>query len=142
MSLEQALAENTAALKQFNDLMRRFYADQAHINAVTIRETEPAQATVATNGASSKPDTSSSSPAAAAAQKPAPAAAPSPAPVAAGVPRDYKKDVAPTMAKLLAAKGAPAVVALLATFGAKKGAELKPEQFDDVLTAANQALAS
>ncbi len=53
---------------------------------------------------------------------------------------EYKADVAPTFAKLLTAKGAPAVVALLATFGVKKGVELAPEQLPDALAAATLAL--
>jgi len=56
-------------------------------------------------------------------------------------PLDYKIDVAPTFAKLLTAKGAPAVVALLAQFGVKKGVELAPEQLADALAAATSALA-
>ncbi|MER2552586.1 MAG: hypothetical protein ABTQ28_04895 [Thauera sp.] len=53
---------------------------------------------------------------------------------------EYKADVAPTFAKLLAAKGAPAVVALLATFGVKKGVELTAEQLPEALAAATLAL--
>ena len=53
---------------------------------------------------------------------------------------DYKADVAPTFAKLLTAQGAPAVVALLATFGVKKGVELTPEQLPEALAAATLAL--
>lgn len=53
---------------------------------------------------------------------------------------EYKADVAPTFAKLLTAKGAPAVVALLATFGVKKGIELTPEQLPEALAAATLAL--
>ena len=54
---------------------------------------------------------------------------------------DAKVDVAPTFAKLLTAKGAPAVVALLAQFGVKKGVELAPDQLADALAAATSALA-
>ncbi len=53
---------------------------------------------------------------------------------------EYKADVAPTFAKLLTAKGAPAVVALLAQFGVKKGVELTPEQLPEALAAATLAL--
>ena len=55
---------------------------------------------------------------------------------------DYKADVAPTFAKLLSAKGAPAVVAVLTQFGVKKGAELAPEQLADALAVATSALAA
>ena len=55
---------------------------------------------------------------------------------------DYKADVAPTFAKLLSAKGAPAVVAVLTQFGVKKGAELAPEQLAEALAVATSALAA
>lgn len=57
-------------------------------------------------------------------------------------PLEYKRDVAPTMARLLAAKGAPAVVSLLAGFGVKKGADLPADKLADALAAANLALES
>jgi hypothetical protein len=57
-------------------------------------------------------------------------------------PMEYKRDVAPTMAKLLAAKGAPAVVELLATFGVKKGADLPADKLADALAAATTQLAA
>ena len=56
-------------------------------------------------------------------------------------PLDYKADVAPSFAKLLTAKGAPAVVAVLAKFGVQKGVELAPAQLADALAAATLALA-
>lgn len=73
-----------------------------------------------------------------AAEQTSPASEPAP-----GIPAslDYKVDVAPTFAKLLTAKGAPAVVALLAQFGVKKGVELAPEQLADALVAATSTLA-
>ena len=54
----------------------------------------------------------------------------------------YKAAVAPTFAKLLSAKGAPAVVAVLTQFGVKKGAELAPEQLAEALAVATSALAA
>ncbi len=70
-----------------------------------------------------------------------PDSGPTTVPVPATPPRlEYKADVAPTFAKLLTAKGAPAVVALLTTFGVKKGVELAPEQLPDALAAATLAL--
>jgi hypothetical protein len=60
----------------------------------------------------------------------------------AHAPMDYKRDVAPTMAKLLADKGAPAVVALLSQFGVKKGAELPADKLAAALAAAKSALES
>ncbi len=61
---------------------------------------------------------------------------------AVSAPMEYKRDVAPTMAKLLAAKGAPAVVELLATFGVKKGADLPADKLADALATATTRLAA
>ena len=69
----------------------------------------------------------------------APVAAPEPA-QASTAQLDYKADVAPTFAKLLTAKGAPAVVAVLSTFGVKKGIELAPAQLPAALASALAAL--
>lgn len=69
-----------------------------------------------------------------------PPAAPPPAALPVQAALDYKADVAPTMAKLLATKGAPAVVALLATFGVKKGVDLPADKLADALAAATSAL--
>jgi cytoskeletal protein RodZ len=54
---------------------------------------------------------------------------------------DYAKDVAPVLTKV-AQKSRDSLVALLATFGAKKGNELKPEQYIAVLADANKLLVS
>ena len=48
---------------------------------------------------------------------------------------DYTKDVAPVLTKV-AQESRDKLVALLASFGAKKGNELKPEQYAAVLAAA------
>lgn len=101
--------------------------------AETTTVIEKAKATVAINGASSTPE--SSSPADAVAQEPAPVA-PSPAPVAASV--DYET-VKKAIVKMTGTKGRDAVVALLQTFGASKGPDLKPEQFAEFITAAGAA---
>ncbi|MCX7140815.1 MAG: hypothetical protein NT123_06900 [Proteobacteria bacterium] len=69
----------------------------------------------------------------------APAAAPAAA-QASTAQLDYKADIAPTFAKLLSAKGAPAVVAVLSTFGVKKGIELAPAQLPAALASALAAL--
>lgn len=81
------------------------------------------------------------------ADAPAATALPIETPVAAPEPAratvaqlDYKADVAPTFAKLLSAKGAPAVVAVLSTFGVKKGIELAPAQLPAALACALSAL--
>jgi len=68
-----------------------------------------------------------------------PAAAPASTPESPA-PLDYKKDVAPTFAKLLSAKGAPAIVELLSKFSVKKGVDLQTAQLPEALAAAQAAL--
>jgi hypothetical protein len=76
--------------------------------------------------------------------KPAAKSEPTPAPVApvaeatAGTP-SYQ-DAAQAVTKLSRIKGRDAAVALLAQFGAGKLPEVKPEQFAEVITAANIAI--
>jgi len=71
-----------------------------------------------------------------------PATAPAPTPTPeASAPLEYKKDVAPTLAKLLSAKGAPAIVELLSKFSVSKGVDLQAAQLPDALAAAQAALA-
>lgn len=53
---------------------------------------------------------------------------------------DYAKDVAPVLTKV-AQKSRDSLVALLAKFGAKKGNELKADDYAAVLAAANELLA-
>ena len=69
-------------------------------------------------------------------------AEPSPAAPVASAPTalDYKRDVSPTMAKFLAAKGAPAVVEFLGKYGVKKGADLPADKLPEVLAAAKSVL--
>jgi hypothetical protein len=86
---------------------------------------EPAQATVATNGASSTPE-KTSSPADAAAQEPAAEVAPPSTPAAESV--SYE-DVKKAIIKLSQSKGRDAVVALLGEFNVNAGPALKPEQY-------------
>jgi len=70
------------------------------------------------------------------------AAPSSPAAPVASAPTtlDYKRDVSPTMAKFLAAKGAPAVVEFLSKYGVKKGADLPADKLPEVLAAAKSVL--
>jgi 3-oxoacyl-ACP reductase-like protein len=58
------------------------------------------------------------------------ASAPAPAP-AAPAAKKYEDTKLPDLIRAAAAKDKPAVVALLAKFGVKKGTELKVEQFDE-----------
>ena len=69
------------------------------------------------------------------------APAPSEAPAPASAPTTYE-DIRPVFSKLLAAKGAPVVVKILAQFGVKKGQDLPTDKLADALAAANSALES
>lgn len=134
------------------DLLADMLQEQRNTNEVLIRLVETlaglrtkvdgtARTAKAVIGKAAAPSTEAA--VAAADETEAPAAVPAPSEPAPGIPAplDYKVDVAPTFAKLLTAKGAPAVVALLAQFGVKKGVELTPEQLADALAAATSALA-
>lgn len=118
---------------------------------------EPAQATVANNGAIDTPE--SSSPAAVAAQDHAPEAASPSASGAASVtqmtateavealnghanrPADAPtyQDTADAVTKLARTKGRDAAVAVLSGFGAAKLPDVKPEQFAAVIAACEKA---
>jgi hypothetical protein len=69
------------------------------------------------------------------------APAPSEAPAPASAPTTYE-DIRPVFSKLLAAKGAPVVVKILASFGVKKGQDLPTDKLADALAAATSALES
>ncbi len=148
MSLEQALAENTAAVRDLTKLMARMYGDSQYIDAVAYREAkaieaEPeqqaTQATVVTNGASNTPSSSPVTPFSAevVAQKPATGSGLTTAPVAESV--SYQ-DASKAILKLSASKGRDVAVGLLGKFGAANLKEVKPEQYAAVLAAATEAL--
>ena len=72
---------------------------------------------------------------------PAPTAAPTAAPAQASGPVPYEKSGLPELIQKAAGKDRAGAVALLAKFGAKRGQELKPEQFEDFRAAATEFLA-
>ncbi len=81
-------------------------------------------------------------PAATAASTPNPTPAPTAAPAAAtSGPVPYEKSGLPELIQKAAGKDRAGAVALLAKFGAKRGQELKPEQFEDFRAAATAFLA-
>ena len=53
---------------------------------------------------------------------------------------DYEKDVRPLLVKVSTGKGRDALVALLKDFGATKGDQLKADQLEAVVAAANELL--
>ncbi len=75
----------------------------------------------------------------AAAPTPAPTAAPTAAP-ATSDPVPYEKSGLPELIQKAAGKDRAGAVALLAKFGAKRGQELKSEQFEDFRAAVNAFL--
>lgn len=154
MSIEQALAENTSAIRELIAAIKAGVPTTAAQVAAVVTEAkatpcaghdaetakaetkatktkkETAQATVANNGASSTPENTSAS-ADAAAQEPA---AEDPA-TSAAASVSYE-DVKKAIIKLSQAKGRDAVVATLAKFGANAGPQLKPEQYAEFIAAA------
>ena len=131
MSIEQALAENTAAIKELIAVWGKLTSQAASVKAkVDAGETS----VIAAGGApvaEVKP---------AAAEKPK--ATPKPAaeakkeePKAEAAPAlDYAK-VGAAITAFAAANGRDVTLAKLAEFGVKSGKELKPEQYADVLAA-------
>ena len=118
MSIEQALAENTAALHALTAVLAKLGI------APPAQLARPAQdAAPAAKAEKPKP-----------AAKPAPA--PAPAPAAATKPAPAALDYAPVGAAITAyaaANGREAAVAKLALLGVKSGKELKPDQYADAL---------
>lgn len=129
MSIEQALAENTAAIKELIAVWGKL-ATQG--NKVTAKVEAGETGTITAGGkpvAEVKP---------AAAEKPKAEAKPEQKkeePKAEAAPAlDYAK-VGAAITAFAAANGRDATLAKLGEFGVKSGKELKPEQYADVLAA-------
>lgn len=116
MSLEIALAENTATMKQLIELLK---------GGIPAAE-EPKKTRKPRGEAPPEPE----APAAAAPAAPEPPAAPA---------VEYKA-VADAITRLVA-KDRAAAVEILAGFGVKRGPDLKPEQWADALAQLKTALA-
>jgi hypothetical protein len=123
MSLETALADNTAALRELRDLLARVSVPAA------------AEAPPAPKSRSAAP-TAPTSPTAEA----APAVAPAPTVVASEPTYD---DIKRAIIEVSKVKGRGAAVALLAEFGAAKGPDLQgtPEKFAPFVARAAELLA-
>lgn len=147
MSLEQALAANTAALTQVAELLARMNASQVLTitgdgtgEPLPVYPTEPAAEVAAPAGkpaATAKPKAApaTAKPTAAAAPTPVAALAPTPSPVAA-LPAASYEDVKKAVLSVVQSCGREAAVAMLAEFGVAKSPELKPEQYTAVCTSA------
>lgn len=116
MSIEQALAENTAALHALTALLGKLGIVPPAAAAEPTAKVEKPKA--------EKPK----------AEKPAPAPAAEPAAAAT----DYAP-VGAAITAYAAANGREAAIAKLATFGVKSGKELKPDQYAAALAAFSAA---
>lgn len=142
MSLELALAANTAAMIELREAILALHARQlgadyglnvVPVETVTAVEEAPAPVVERKRGRI-KPEIRDEAPAPvveAKVEEPAPA--PAPAPVS-------YQECANAITKLAAAKGRPAAAAVLQQFGVAKLPEAKAEQYADIKAAAEAAL--
>lgn len=141
MSLEQAIAENTAAVRELVGVWAKLVAQGKNINA----QVASGEATAVTAGdmtipvvkvEAPKSSKAVATPAATVTATPAPAATAPAEPVAESPSEvvDYA-EVSKAISAAAVAKGKAEVVAVLTAFGAKRGPDLKPEQYADFLKA-------
>lgn len=150
MSLELALAENTAALKallahlQSGTLPRQPTPEEVDANIKALNAQEPAADPKPTPAPEQKAAPAPTAPTAeAAATAPTPKAKPQPAPEPAA-PADEAPDYATTaraINDLVKARGRQAAVEVLAQFGAETLKAVKPEQFAAVIAACAEVTA-
>ena len=127
-SLEQALIDNTAALRELVAIWTRRAATYAAATPPAADDVQKTDATAEAPAAPAKPAKAKPAPAAQDVQKmdaPAHAAAPA---------IDYAQ-VGPAITAYAAAHGRQATLDKLASFGVKSGKELKPEQYAAALAA-------
>jgi hypothetical protein len=138
MSIEAALAENTAALKQLHALLANLQIRPPIPDSPSPTAAAPEVAAPAPKPKAEAPaaTTASSSPTA----EVAPAAAPEPkAPQAEAKPLTYEADVKPLIIAL-GRKDRAKAVALLAEFGAKVGTDVKVVDFPALVARAKELL--
>ena len=131
MSLEQAIQENTAVLRELIAVMK---GAQVAVPVVVAEETAAVEETKpAKKGKPEKAETPKQEPVATPEPKEevAPAADEDEGPVAT------YQDAATAITQLSKVKGRDAAVALLKKFGASKLPEVKPEDFNAIVTEAN-----
>ena len=139
MSLESAIAENTAALAKLSALIAELTARPPIPDAPTATVAPAASAPRKTKAEpqGEAPAPTAAAPAASApTAEAAPAAAPSQSADAPAITYDQLKPKIVALAK----RDRAAAEQLLARFGAKVGTDLKPEQYSDVLAAFEEAL--
>jgi hypothetical protein len=138
MSIEQALAENTAAIRALIETIKSgLPVTHAQIQAVADEgaAAEKAEKKTTAPKAEKKTETPKAEAAEPSAATPEQKAEP-----AAAEAATYQ-DAASAITKLSRAKGRDAAVAVLQQFGAAKLPDVKPEQFADVIAAAEEAMA-
>lgn len=145
MSLEQALADNTAAIKALTEaLFTRMAMTEAlfaRMGGATAGNVEtPAPEKGKGEKGAGKPAAQKAPPAAT--QTTAAAAAAPEKKDDASAPALVYETVAGKIRQVAREKGREATIAMLAKFGVTNGQELKPEQWADCIAAADKVLAS
>lgn len=130
MSIEQALAENTAAIRELIDAIRNGIPTTAAQVAAVAAEAKAETPKVEKKAEAPKPDAEAES-----------AATPEQKAEAADAEPVTYEAVAAAITKLSRAKGRDAAVALLARFDARKLPEVDESRFGEVLAAAEEELA-
>lgn len=130
MSIEQALAENTAAIRELIEAIKNGVpTTTAQVEAVAA-EAKAEKPKAEKKAEAPKPEAEAE-----------PAATPEPKTEPAAAEAVDYDTVAKAITRLSRAKGRDAAVAVLAQFDAKKLPDVAPEQFADVLAAAEEAMA-
>jgi hypothetical protein len=135
MSIEQALAENTAAIRE---LITHIYSlrNTETMSATEFLASHNTPAPEAAKVEEVKKPVASRPAKTEAVTKEAVTESPS------DIALDYAKDVKPVLINVSKVKGRDALIALLAKFGAAKGDELPAAKLNDVLSNANELLAA
>ena len=131
MSLEQALAENTAAIQALIAVLTA-QASSAHVASSPAPAPAPVAAAKKPAKAAASAPAATDAPAAAEAS---PTTQPAAASAAAPAALTYEDHVKPKLTQALASLGREKVVSILGDFGVGRGTELTPDQFAPFLEA-------
>lgn len=132
MALEDAVNENTAALKSLEAMLAKFTLPQA-IGDKLVESTKENLQAQAPKSAKATPSTGTA--------KTSPESSAPSAIGASEKPLTYEGDVKPKAIALATKKGAGALTAVLAQFEVDHATKLKPEQYVDVVKAFEEAAA-
>jgi hypothetical protein len=147
MSIENAILDHAAALRELAAAIRATIGAGAPAHDVAVAVSAPAAAAAQVAAEVAKPTTAKEAVAAAMAaaaakaeEAPAPAPAPTPASAAAATPLSYEKDVQPLLVQV--GKNRDQLVELLREFGAKNGAGIKDADYPAVVAKATAIIAA